>query len=170
MGNNKKKILSRLGEVNMKLQTGFIVLAHIEDVAAKIYENSSVLSDKERNRVLKIFAEEERKDKVQILNFANNEYLKNQELDNQFYELFKNALSYITTNGKELHLMSQKDFFGFALQEEKNSYEIYTALLQHCKDDNLGNIVVDDLIKNKQKRMFFILDQLYEYNDLSLSN
>jgi hypothetical protein len=150
----------------MRLQSGFFVLAHIENVVVKIYENCSVISDIERKRVMMIFAEEIRKRKVQILKLASNERLKNIELDSKFYELFKNALSYITSSGKELHKVSQKDFFSYALQVEKNTIEIYTALLQQCHNEDFDHILLEDMIHSEQKHMFFILDQLHEYNDL----
>lgn len=56
----------------------------------------------------------------------------------------------------------EKDFFGFALQLERNSVELYTKmqeLFEHGSDDHrmFGNLVGEE-----KKHMLFILNKLYE--------
>jgi len=71
-------------------------------------------------------------------------------------------VEYLFNNDKKLNLNSEKDFFVFALQLERNSVEIYTQLLNIFEEDSYGYKSFEYLIKEERKHMLYILNKLYE--------
>ena len=71
-------------------------------------------------------------------------------------------MEYLFNNDKKLNLNSEKDFFVFALQLERNSVEIYTQLLNIFEEDSYGYKSFEYLIKEERKHMLYILNKLYE--------
>lgn len=139
------------------MQECFLKLAQSEENGADLYKKFSVVCSVKLKNIVISFSEEEEKHKKIMLELSKKEKLKDKQLNIDVEEVFQKQVEYLYNNGKELNLTSEKEFFVFALQLEKNSVEIYTKL-----SDSYGYKRFEDLIKEERKHMIYILNQLYE--------
>lgn len=146
----------------MNVQECFLKLAQIEEDGAELYQKFSEECSEKLKPVVISFSEEEETHKEIMLELSNNEKLKEKQLDQYGREAFQKQVDYLNNNYKKLNLTSEKEFFGFALQLEKNSVEIYTELLSIFETDCYGYKKFEALIKEERKHMLYILNKLYE--------
>ena len=146
----------------MNLQECFLKLAKIEDDGSKLYQKfSQECSEKLKYVVISMSKEEEEHRKI-MLELSNNDKLKEKRLDVDIEKVIQKQVDYLYNDSKKLTLTSEKDFFVFALQLEKNSGEIYTKLLNSFEPDTYGYKRFEYLIKEERKHMLYILNKLYD--------
>ena len=146
----------------MNLQECFLKLAKIEEDGSLLYKKFSKECSEKLKPVVISFSEEEEEHKKIMLELSNNEKLKEKQLDEDVEKVFQKQVDYLYNNDKKLNLTSEKEFFIFALQLEKNSVEIYTKLLCIFEIDSYGYKSFEYLIKEERKHMLYILNKLYE--------
>jgi len=146
----------------MKLQECFLKLSQIEEGGAELYEKFSQKCSEKLKPVVIAFSEEEEKHKNFMLDLSNDENLKEEQLQEDVEKVFQKQADYLNNKDEKLDLTSEKDFFGFALQLEKNSVEIYTELLRIFEIDSIRYKFFEDLINQERKHMLYILNKLYE--------
>lgn len=144
----------------MNLQECFLELANIEEAGAKLYGNFSEECSEKLKAVVISFSQEEERHKKIMIELSIDEKLKENQLQEEVEEVFQKQVDYL--NNKKLDLSSEKEFFGFALQVEKNSVEIYTELLRIFEPDSQSYKNFEELIKEERKHMLYILNRLYE--------
>jgi rubrerythrin len=146
----------------MNLQQCFLELAKIEEGGAELYQNFSEDCSEKLKPVVISFSKEEEKHKSFMLELSNNKKIKEDKLHVNVEKVFQKQVDYLNNKDKKLDLTSEKEFFGFALQLEKNSVEIYTELLRIFETDSHGYKSFEELIKEERKHMLYILNRLYE--------
>lgn len=146
----------------MNLQEWFLKLAQIEEDGAELYRKFSEDCNEKLKSVVISFSEEELKHKELMLELSGDENLKKKRLDEEVELTFKKQINHLENNGNKLDSTSEKDFFQFALQLEKNSIEIYTKQLSSFEKDSDAYKKFESIIKEERKHMLFILNKLYE--------
>lgn len=146
----------------MILEECFLKLAQMEEDGAKLYQKFSEECSEKLKPVVVLFSQEEGKHKELMIQFANNEKLKAEQLDRETEEVIQKQVDYYSTNGENLNLASEKEFFRFSLQLEKNTIEIYTKLLSILEEESYAFKSFEALIGEERKHMLFILNELYE--------
>ncbi|MFT5873967.1 MAG: rubrerythrin [Clostridium sp.] len=146
----------------MNLQECFLKIAQIEEEGFLLYKKFSEECSEKLKPVVILISKEEEEHKKIMLELSNNEKLKEVQLDKDVEKVFQKQVQYLYNNDKKLNLNSEKEFFIFALQLEKNSVEIYTKLLCVFEMDSYGYRSFEELIKQERKHMIFILNKLYE--------
>lgn len=145
----------------MNLQECFLKLASIEEQDADLYKKFSENCAKKLKPTVLSFSKEEENHKVLMIELSNDEKLKEKQLHKDIEKVLESHTHSANTN-KRLNLASEKDFFGFALQLEKSSIEIYTELLNFFESDSYEYKSFEALIKEEKKHMLYILNRLYE--------
>ena len=145
----------------MNLRECFIELASIEEDGSLLYKNFSKECSEKLKPVVISFSEEEGKHKKFMILLSNNENLREKLIDEEVEKVFQKHVDYLN-NDKKLNLTSEKEFFIFALQLEKDSVEIYTELLYIFETDSNEYKRFEDLIKEERKHMLYILNKLYD--------
>jgi hypothetical protein len=146
----------------VNLQECFLKLAKIEEGGSELYQKFSQECSEKLKPVVISFSEEEEKHKSFMIELSNYENLKEEQLHEDVEKVFKKQVDYLNNKDEKLDLTSEKDFFGFALQLEKNSVEIYTELLRIFETDSHGYKSFEELINQERKHMLYILNRLYE--------
>jgi len=146
----------------VNLQECLLRLAEIEEDGAGLYKKFSDVCSEKLKPVVVLFSQEERKHKEFMLKLATNENLKAEQLDRETEEVIQKQVDYYSTNGDNLNLASEKEFFRFSLQLEKNTIEIYTKLLSILEEESYAFKSFEALIGEERKHMLFILNELYE--------
>lgn len=162
MGHNKKKYILYEGGLIVNLQECFLELAQSEGEASDLYQKFSLECSEKLKPVVISFSKEEQNHKRFMLKLSNNINLKEQQLHEDVEEIFQNQTNNLNANNENLNITSQRDFFGFALQIEKNSVETYTKLLQVLEKNSDEYKGFEALIKEERKHMLFILSELYQ--------
>jgi rubrerythrin len=146
----------------MDLQECFLRLAQIEEDGAELYQKFAEESSEKLKPVVILFSQEEEKHKELMLELSNNEKLKAEQLCEDVEKVIQKQVDYSNKNSKNLSLTSEKEFFKFSLQLEKNSIEIYTKLLGIFEKESFPFISFEALIGEERKHMLYILNKLYE--------
>jgi len=146
----------------MNLQECFLWLAKCEEDGCTMYYKFSQICSEKLKQVVISFSKEEEKHKIIMLELSDNEKFKEKELDNDVENIFNMQIGSISNNDIKLNEISEKEFFIFALQLEKNSIEIYTKLLYIFEMDDYMYKKIENLIKEERKHMVYILNKLYE--------
>lgn len=144
----------------MNLRECFLELIRIEEKGADIYLNFSKMCSEQIKPVLVLFSEQESKHMKALLALSKYERLQNKKLDLHTEENFKEQLDYL--NNEEINPVTEKEFFKYALQLEKNSAQLYESLAAEFEPDTYENKVFSDLMKEEKRHMIFILKRLYE--------
>jgi len=97
-----------------------------------------------------------------MLDLFDDEIFKEKQLDEDSEVILQQHLDFLKNNGNQLNLTSEKDFFQFSLQLEKNSIEMYTQQLIIFETDSDGYKRLECAIKDEKKHMIFILNRLHE--------
>ena len=146
----------------MKLKECFLKLAKIEEDGSLLYRRFSEICGEKLKPVVIAFSKEEEKHKIIMLELSNNEKLKENRLNDASENIFQRQVDLLNSNDIKLNRISEKEFFVFALQLEKNSIEIYTELLYIFEMDSYMYKRFENLIKEERKHMVYILSKLYE--------
>lgn len=146
----------------MNLHEWFLKLAEIEEDGAKLFENFSEKCSGKLKPVALSFSKEETQHKNFMLELFNDEKFKEKQLDEDGEMILQQHIDFLEKNGNQLNLTSEKDFFQFSLQLEKNSIEIYTQQLKIFEEDTYGYKQLESAIKDEKKHMIFILNRLHE--------
>lgn len=97
-----------------------------------------------------------------MLDLFDDEIFKEKQLDEDSEVILQQHLDFLKNNDNQLNLTSEKDFFQFSLQLEKNSIEMYTQQLIIFETDSDGYKRLECAIKDEKKHMIFILNRLHE--------
>lgn len=162
MGNNKKKYILYEGGIILNLQECFLELAQIEGEASELYKKFSLECSEKLIPVVISFSKEEENHKKFMLKLSNNINLKEEQLHDDVDVIFQNQANNLNANNENLNITSERDFFGFALQLEKDSVETYTKLLNVLEINSDEYKGFEALIKEERKHMLFILSELYK--------
>lgn len=146
----------------MNIYECFLKLAQFEADSAALYQLFSEECSERLKPVLLTFSQEELKHKKAILELSNNEVLKEKELNEHEEKFFQKQVDDSNSNSKDINIASEKAFFRYALQTEKNSIDIYTKLQSIFDIDSYDYKSFETMIKEEKKHMLFILDNLYE--------
>jgi rubrerythrin len=146
----------------MDLEECFLKLAQIEEYGSEIYEKFSEECSEKLKPVVISFSQEEEKHKKIMLELLNDKKLKRGQVKGAVEKILQKQMDYSNSNGKKLNLISEKEFFQFALKLEKNSIEIYTELLKMFEINSYEYKNFEALIKEEKNHMVYILNKLYE--------
>jgi len=146
----------------MKFQEYFLKLADIEELGENMYENFSESCNEKLKPVVLAFSKEEAKHQRLMVELSADENCIEKKLNNDMELILNRQIDHIKINGANLDMDSEKDFFQFALQIEKNSIDIYSAQLREFENDSEAFTMFENIIKQERKHMLFILDRLYE--------
>ena len=144
----------------MNLRECFLELVRIEEEGAEIYLKFSEKCDEKIRRVLILFSEQERKHRKALLELSKYERLQDRQLDIHTEQSFMKQINYL--NNEETNPITEKEFYKYALQLEKNSAELYENLSAEFEPDTYENKVFRDLMKEEKRHMIFILNRLYQ--------
>lgn len=146
----------------MKFQEYFLKLADIEELGEEMYENFSKSCNEKLKPVVIAFSKEEAKHQQLMIELSGDDRCTEKKLTKDMELILNQQIDYIKINGVNLDMNSEKDFFQFALQIEKNSIDMYTAQLSAFENNSNESIIFENIIKEERKHMLYILDQLYE--------
>ncbi|MBK5245469.1 MAG: hypothetical protein JJE18_10780 [Eubacteriaceae bacterium] len=146
----------------MKFQECFLKLADIEELAKNIYENFSKSCNEKLKPVVLAFSKEEAKHQNLMVEISGDDRYTEKKINKDMDLILNRQIDHIKINGENLDMNSEKDFFQFALQIEKNSIDMYTAQLSAFENDSNEFTIFENIIKEERKHMLYILDQLYE--------
>jgi len=146
----------------MNLQESLLILADLEKDAAELYEKFSRECSKELNPIMVSFSKEEKKHEIIVIDLYKIDDLREKQLNEQTKKAIEKQINYINCNSKTLNLNSQKDFFRYSLQMEKNSIDIYTELFNICEKNAYKHVNFENLIEEERKHMLYIIEKLYK--------
>ncbi|MGV8905537.1 MAG: ferritin family protein [Acetobacterium sp.] len=146
----------------MNLHELFLKLAEIEDDSAKLYDEFSQKCSEKLKPVARSFAAEEIQHKNFMLELFDDQKFKEKQLDESSQMILQQHLDFLQNTGRQLNLTSEKDFFQFSLQLEKNSIEMYTRQLKLFETDSDGYKRLESAIRDEKNHMIFIVNRLHE--------
>ncbi|MBC3797654.1 ferritin family protein [Acetobacterium tundrae] len=146
----------------MNLQEYFLELSHIEELGKDLYEKFSESCSDKLKPVVLAFSQEEAKHQQLMLDLSVRKGLSEEKTDKEIESILNQQIDHITINGRNLDINSEKDFFQFALQLEKNSIDIYTTQLNAYEKESNEYKTFENITKEERKHMLFILDRLYK--------
>jgi len=148
----------------MNLVECFVKLSKIEEDSSILYKEFSEICSERFKHIGINFSKEEEKHREFILRLSSNISFKEIQVDENLNDIFEEQLDYLNFEDKNAILTSEKSFFIFALQMEKNSIEIYTKLLRTFEKDLEEYKIFKTLLNEEKKHMIYILDELYKLN------
>jgi len=146
----------------MNFQEYFLKLADIEELGEELYENFSKTCNEKLKPVVIAFSKEEGKHQKLMFDLSVDDCYTGKQCNEDNALILNRQIDHIKINGEKLNMESEKDFFQFALQIEKNSIDIYSAQLREFENDSEAFTMFENIIKQERKHMLFILDRLYE--------
>ncbi|MBC3889369.1 hypothetical protein GH810_13725 [Acetobacterium paludosum] len=146
----------------MNLQEYFLELSHVEKLGEDLYEEFSESCSEKLKPVVLAFSQEEAKHQRLMLDLSRDEHIKDEMVNKEIELILNQQIDHIKINGGKLDIHSEKEFFQFALQVEKNSIDIYSAQLSVYEKESNKYKMFKNITKEERKHMLFILDRLYE--------
>lgn len=146
----------------MNLGECFLELAKIEEDSCNVYKEFSTICNEKLKDVCIRFSKEEEKHTDFILKIYNDLSLKDKQLTEELNYFFNEKMNYLKTKEKGTSLTSEKEFFIFALQMEKDSIEIYTKLITMFEANSDEYKIIETLLKQEKNHMVYVLNQLHE--------
>ncbi|PRR81691.1 ferritin family protein [Clostridium vincentii] len=146
----------------MNLGECFLELAKNEEDSGNLYkEFATTCSGKLKSICIKFSKEEHN---AGILKLSKNIKSKDKQLNEDLNDFFKEQTNYIKIKHQNINFVTEKDFFIFVLQMEKNSIKIYTKLLSMFKIDSDEFKIFEKLLNEEKRHMIYILSQIHKLN------
>lgn len=113
----------------------FVQLSEIEEAGSNLYITfSKQCSDRLKNTAL-LLAREEVLHKEMLWEVSSNSKIKQKKISDELNKALEKQLDYMKTEGENVELSSEKSFFKFALELERNSVDIYQNMMEMLLDD-----------------------------------
>lgn len=146
----------------MNLSQCFLRLSEIEEDGAERYRIFSEGTSEKLRAVAISFAQEEYKHRKMMIELSRQEEFKNIYLNDEVKEAIQIQLDYSAKNSNNVDRTSEKEFFKYSLQQEKNSIKTYEKIREMIEEDSNHYNQFESLIGEEKKHMIFILNKLYE--------
>lgn len=146
----------------MNLQEYFLELAKIEELGEELYQRFSESCCDKLKPVVSAFSKEEGRHQKKMMDLAADKQGIMKNLDPEMLNNLNKQIEHIKINGEKLDQESEKEFFQFALQIEKNSVDIYSGQLSQFKKETSEYKIFENIIREERKHMLFIIEKLHD--------
>lgn len=146
----------------MNLQEYFVELAKIEKMGEDLYQRFSETCSERLKPVVLAFSKEEGRHQKEMMALSADKHCIETKLDQEMSKNLNKQIDHIENNGKNLNMESEKEFFQFALQVEKNSVDIYSGQLGMFEKEATEYQMFENIIREERKHMLYIIEKIHE--------
>jgi rubrerythrin len=109
-----------------------------------------------------LLAKEEMRHKKMLLEISLNTEIKEEIVSEDVNLALQKQINYIGAEGSSVDLFSEKAFFRFALELERNSAEIYQKIMSMIQNDLYEYSKIESIYEEEKNHMVYVLSKLYE--------
>ncbi|MEN1758854.1 ferritin family protein [Anoxynatronum sibiricum] len=145
----------------MTLQTVLDALVTSEYDAGAVYEIIASRNEGDVASTSLVFAEQERQHAQRIKSLIEHRGDLNQQVSD---EVGQRLMIYLKESDSKIEAAaaSRKQLFRHALKMEKDSIALYQAIAKLFELGSVGRRQFEDLVKEEQTHMYFVLKQLHD--------
>jgi rubrerythrin len=145
----------------MKLKECLTKFMEMEKNAGDLYGQIAQISNDEISHTASIFQEQEYLHEKRIEELEKNLYDETLSIDPLFFYIPEHGWENNGCLTKQISFKNRKEFFLFALQNEKDSIVMYTEFKKFFSPHSPVCKVFDSLIQEERQHMYFILQRLH---------